>query len=64
MARKKTKMMLDMRGMVSRLIVERSFNSYGDPVVWIRWGGANVPILEATHEEAIALADALRQVTP
>ena len=62
--RKKNKVMLDMREMFSRLIIERSINSYGETVVWVRWGGADKPIIEATHDEARAIADAILQVLP
>ena len=64
MMRNKNKVIVDVRWMFSLMIIERSTNSYGDPVVSIRWGGACDPVIEVTHDEALAIANAILKLVP
>ena len=53
---------LDINHEFSRLIIERGRNEYGEPAINIRWGGANVPVLSLSVEEARQMALAIASV--
>ena len=57
----KSRVSMDIRGMFSRLIVERNPNTFGYPKVVIRYGGADA-LLEIEVDEAIRLSNAIQQV--
>lgn len=58
----KEKVVLSICESFSRLVIERATNSYGDQVIWLRWGGANCPVIEVKYDEARSIADAILQV--